>query len=186
MIKRLDKALIDGDTVYSVITGSAINSNGKGVSLTMPKADMQAETIRQAYHHAKRKPSEAFFVELHATGTPVGDPIEANIVGQVFSEDRESDRVLRWELISRANFWLTWFCRIGSVKSNIGHTEGCSFLASLIKVSLMLKHKEIIPNIRFNNPNPKIDFNKWLMKVQTEVCYSPYYFFHSLSDPPFS
>ena len=95
MIKRLDKALIDGDTVYSVITGSSINSNGKGVSLTMPKADMQAETIRQAYHHANRKPSDAFFVELHATGTPVGDPIEANIVGQVFSEDRKSDRVLR-------------------------------------------------------------------------------------------
>ena len=95
MIKRLDKALIDGDTVYSVITGSSINSNGKGVSLTMPKANMQAETIRQAYYHANRKPSEAFFVELHATGTPVGDPIEANIVGQVFSEDRKSDRVLR-------------------------------------------------------------------------------------------
>ncbi|KAF8800322.1 hypothetical protein BYT27DRAFT_6834852 [Phlegmacium glaucopus] len=153
MIKRLDKALTDGDTVYSVITGSAINSNGKGVSLTMPKASMQAETIRQAYAHANRKPSEAFFVELHATGTSVGDPIEANIVGQVFSEERESDRVLR----------------IGSVKSNIGHTEGCSFLASLIKVSLMLKHKEIIPNIRFNNPNPKIDFKKWLMRVQTEL-----------------
>ena len=95
MIKRLDKALKDGDTVYSVITGSSINSNGKGVSLTMPKADMQAETIREAYKHANRKPSEAFFVELHATGTPVGDPIEANIVGQVFSEDRKSDRVLR-------------------------------------------------------------------------------------------
>ena len=95
MIKRLDKALIDGDTVYSIITGSSINSNGKGVSLTMPNADMQAETIRQAYNQANRKPSEAFFVELHATGTPVGDPIEANIVGQVFSEDRKSDKVLR-------------------------------------------------------------------------------------------
>jgi len=95
IIKRLDKALIDGDTVYSVITGSSINSNGKGVSLTMPKADMQAQTIRQAYFQAKRKPSEAFFVELHATGTSVGDPIEANIAGQVFSEERKSDRVLR-------------------------------------------------------------------------------------------
>lgn len=95
LIKRLDKALTDGDTVYSVITGSAINSNGKGVSLTMPKAEMQAETIRQAYLNAKRKPSEAFFVELHATGTSVGDPIEANIVGQVFSEERQFDRVLR-------------------------------------------------------------------------------------------
>ena len=95
LIKRLDKALVDGDTVYSIITGSSINSNGKGVSLTMPKGNMQAETIREAYSHANRKPSEAFFVELHATGTAVGDPIEANAAGQVFSEDRKSDRVLR-------------------------------------------------------------------------------------------
>ena len=95
MIKRLDKALVDGDNVYAVITGSSINSNGKGVSLTMPKGDMQAETIRQAYAYANRKPSEAFFVELHATGTPVGDPIEANMAGRVFSEGRNSDRVLR-------------------------------------------------------------------------------------------
>jgi len=68
---------------------------------------------------------------------------------------------------------ISFFFRIGSVKANIGHAEGCSFLASLIKVSLMLKHKEIIPNIRFNKPNPKIDFKKWLMQVQTEVCNSP-------------
>ncbi|KAF9461490.1 hypothetical protein BDZ94DRAFT_1263481 [Collybia nuda] len=153
VVKRLDKALSDGDTVYSVITGSSINSNGKGVSLTMPKGEMQAKTIRQAYANAGRKPSDAFFVELHATGTPVGDPIEANTVGQIFSEERQADK----------------FLKIGSVKANIGHTEGCSFLASLIKVSLMLKHKEIIPNIRFNKPNPKIDFEKWLMKVQTEL-----------------
>ena len=95
LIKRLDKALVDGDTVYSVITGSSINSNGKGVSLTMPKGNMQAETIREAYSYANRKPSEAFFVELHATGTSVGDPIEANTVGQVFSEERDPEKVLR-------------------------------------------------------------------------------------------
>ena len=95
LIKRLDKALADGDTIYSVITGSSINSNGKGVSLTMPKGNMQAETIREAYNHANRKPSEAFFVELHATGTSVGDPIEANTVGQVFSAERDPEKILR-------------------------------------------------------------------------------------------
>jgi acyl transferase domain-containing protein len=100
VIKRLDKALRDGDNIYSIITGSSINSNGKGVSLTMPKGDMQAGTIREAYCHANRKPSDAFFVELHATGTPVGDPIEANMAGQVFSEGRNSDRVLRRESVS--------------------------------------------------------------------------------------
>lgn len=68
LIKRLDRALEDGDLLYSVIKGSAINANGKGKSLTMPEGDMQAETIKEAYRVAKRDPSEAFYVELHATG----------------------------------------------------------------------------------------------------------------------
>ena len=63
--------------------------------------------------------------------------------------------------------------RVGSVNANIGHAEGCSFMASLIKVSLMLHNKEIIPNIRFNNPNPKIDFVNGMMQVQTELEKSP-------------
>jgi acyl transferase domain-containing protein len=63
--------------------------------------------------------------------------------------------------------------RVGSVKSNIGHTEGCSFLASLIKVSLMLKRKEILPNIRYKTPNPKINFAKFMMEVQSEASACP-------------
>ncbi|KAH7909125.1 putative nonribosomal peptide synthetase [Hygrophoropsis aurantiaca] len=153
LIKRLDRAVHDGDAVYSVLTGSAINANGKGKSLTMPEGDMQAETIRHAYATAKRDPAEAFYIELHATGTKVGDPIEANAAGKVFSKDRPDRKTLR----------------VGSVKANIGHAEGCSFLASLIKVSLMLHHKEIVPNIRYTKPNPKIDFLSSKMKVQTEL-----------------
>ncbi|KAH7927995.1 putative nonribosomal peptide synthetase [Leucogyrophana mollusca] len=153
LIKRLDRAVHDGDAVYSVLTGSAINANGKGKSLTMPEGVMQAETIRDAYAAAKRDPAETFFVELHATGTKVGDPIEANAAAAVFSKDRPDGKTLR----------------VGSVKANIGHTEGCSFLASLIKVSLMLHRKEILPNIRFNEPNPKIDFVGLKMRVQTEL-----------------
>jgi acyl transferase domain-containing protein len=68
--------IAEGDYIYSIITGSSINSNGKGTSLTMPKGTMQVETITQAYLRANRKPSQAFFVELHATGTSVGDLIE--------------------------------------------------------------------------------------------------------------
>ncbi|KAI9458237.1 putative nonribosomal peptide synthetase, partial [Boletus coccyginus] len=153
LIKRLDLALADGDSVYSIIKGSAINANGKGKSLTMPEGDMQVETIKGAYRVAKRDPSEAFFVELHATGTKVGDPIETNAAGKVFSNGRDARKPLRF----------------GSVKSNIGHAEGCSFLASLVKVSLMLHHKEIIPNIRFTKANPKIDFPALKMQVQTEL-----------------
>ncbi|KIJ63457.1 polyketide synthetase [Hydnomerulius pinastri MD-312] len=153
LIKRLDRATQDGDSIYSVITGSAINANGKGKSLTMPEGDMQAETIKEAYRAAGRDPAEAFFVELHATGTKVGDPIETNAAGKVFSKGRDAQRTLR----------------VGSVKANIGHTEGCSFLASLVKVSMMLHHKEIIPNIRFTKANPKIDFPALKMQVQTEL-----------------
>ncbi|EMD32324.1 PKS/NRPS enzyme [Gelatoporia subvermispora B] len=153
LIKKLDDAIRDGDTIYSVIKGSAINANGKGKSLTMPEADRQGETIKTAYRHARRDPAEAFFVELHATGTLVGDPIEVNGAGKIFSQGRDQKKTLR----------------VGSVKGNIGHSEGCSFLASLIKVSLMLHNKEIIPNYRFNNPNPKIDFVKGKMRVQTEL-----------------
>ena len=153
LVKRLDLALRDGDHIYSVITGSAINANGKGRSLTTPEAEAQEMTVRAAYARANRSPAEAFYVELHATGTLVGDPIEVNGAGKVFSEGRDSERTLR----------------IGSVKGNLGHAEGCSFMASLIKVSLMLSNKEIIPNIRFHNPNPKIDFVGGMMKVQTEL-----------------
>lgn len=113
LIKRLDRALADGDSIYSVIKGSAINANGKGKSLTMPEGDMQAETIKEAYRVAKRDPSEAFFVELHATGkfsvtgsvscmvlipiigTKVGDPIETNAAGKVFSNGRDAQKPLR-------------------------------------------------------------------------------------------
>ncbi|KAH7890103.1 putative nonribosomal peptide synthetase [Phlebopus sp. FC_14] len=153
LIKRLDRATQDGDSIYSVITGSAINANGKGKSLTMPEGDMQAETIREAYRVAGRDPAEAFYVELHATGTKVGDPIETNAAGKVFSNGRDEQKKLR----------------VGSVKSNIGHAEGCSFLASLVKVSMMLHHKELIPNIRFTKANPKIDFPALKMQVQTEL-----------------
>ena len=153
LVKRLDLALKDGDHIYSVITGSAINANGKGKSLTMPEGEAQGMTIRAAYARANRNPADAFYVELHATGTLVGDPIEVNGAGKVFSKGRDPKKTLR----------------VGSVKASMGHAEGCSFMASLIKVSLMLHNKEIIPNIRFNKPNPKIDFVGGMMKVQTEL-----------------
>ncbi|KAI6098831.1 putative nonribosomal peptide synthetase [Pisolithus croceorrhizus] len=108
---------------------------GKG-SLTMPEGDMQAETIKEAYRVARRDPAETFFVELHATGTKVGDPIETNAAGKVFSKGRDGKKALR----------------VGSVKANIGHAEGCSFLASLVKKA-----------------NPRIDFPALKMKVQTEL-----------------
>ncbi|KAG6329538.1 hypothetical protein ID866_9551, partial [Astraeus odoratus] len=153
LIKRLDCAVRDGDVIYSVITGSAINFNGRGKGLTMPEGDMQAETIKEAYRVAGRDPADAFYVELHATGAKFGDTIETNAAGKVFSRGREGKKTLR----------------IGSVKANIGHAGGCSFLASLVKVSMMLHHKEIVPNICFQKANPNIDFPALKMQVQKEL-----------------
>jgi acyl transferase domain-containing protein len=106
-----------------------------------------------------RNPADAFYVELHATGTLVGDPIEVNGAGRVFSKGRDPKKTLR----------------VGSVKANMGHAEGCSFMASLIKVSLMIHNKEIIPNIRFNKPNPKIDFVGGMMRFRPSSRKSPRY-----------
>jgi len=113
LIKQLDLAVTNGDSIYSIIKGSAINANGKEKSLTMPKEDMQAETVKEAYRVTKRDPSEAFFVELHATGellmtdsvkcmvltatigTKVGDPIKTNAASKVFSKGRNAPKPLR-------------------------------------------------------------------------------------------
>ena len=114
---------------------------------------MQAEMIKEAYLVAGCDPAEAFYVELHATGTKVSDLIETNTAGKVFSKGRDANKTL---------------CA-SSVKANIGHAGGCSFLASLIKVLMMLHHKEIIPNIRFQKVNPKIDFPALKMQVKTEL-----------------
>ena len=119
----------------------------------MPEGDMQAETIKEAYLVAGHDPAEAFYIELHTTGTKAGNLIETNTAGKVFSKGRDANKTL---------------CS-SSVKANIGHAEGCSFLASLIEVSMMLHHKEIIPNICFQKANPKINFPDLKMQVQTEL-----------------
>lgn len=95
VIKRLDKATADKDHIYSIVTGSSINSNGRGIIMTAPEGDMQGEVIKEAYSLANRELSDAFFVELHVTGTPMGDPIEVNAVGKIFSVGRERNNLLR-------------------------------------------------------------------------------------------
>jgi acyl transferase domain-containing protein len=102
VIKRLDNATADKDHIYFIITGSSINSNGRGIILTAPEGDMQEEIIKQAYSLANRKLSDAFFVELHVTGTPTGDPIEVNAVGKIFSANRRRGDFLRYVSITLA------------------------------------------------------------------------------------
>ena len=121
--------------------------------MTVPYGPSQETLIRQALAKAEVKPNEISYVELHGTGTPLGDPIEAMALGSVLSEDRSLDNP----------------CLVGAAKSNIGHLESAAGIASLIKVALSLKHQQIPPSIHFNNPTPYIPFDKLPLRVQSSL-----------------
>jgi len=142
-LKRLADALADGDCIYAVIKGSAINNDGsKKVGYTAPSVDGQAEVIAMAHAVAEVEPETISYIEAHGTGTPVGDPIEIAALTQVFSLQTEKKG----------------FCAIGSVKTNLGHLDHAAGVTGLIKTVLALKHKLLPPSLHFFAPNPRIDF----------------------------
>ena len=155
VIKRSDLAQQDGDHLYATICGSAINSNGQGTSLTTPSAKQQQQVIQEAYQDANVKPQEAFYVELHGTGTKVGDRIEGNAAGEIFSKDRKFKDVGP--------------VRIGSIKTNLGHLEAAAGMASLIKVALMMDRGCLLPSVNFEHPNPAIQWKEHHLHFQTEI-----------------
>ncbi len=143
VLKRLEDALADGDTVHAVIRGWALNNDGSvKVGYTAPGVESQAEVISTAQVFADVKPDTVTYVEAHGTGTAIGDPIEVQALTRAFR--RETER--------------TGFCAIGSVKSNIGHLDAAAGVAGLIKTVQALKHREIPPSLHFGKPNPRIDF----------------------------
>ncbi|MGI2902881.1 SDR family oxidoreductase [Tolypothrix sp. VBCCA 56010] len=156
VLKRLEEALADGDRIYAVIKGSAINNDGSlKVGYTAPSVNGQAEVIAEAQAIAEFAPETITYVECHGTGTVLGDPIEVRALKKVFSAATNNKR----------------FCAIGSVKTNIGHLDRAAGIASLIKTVLALKHKQIPPSLHFEQPNPEIDFAN-----------SPFYVNTTLSD----
>ncbi|MDF5714252.1 MAG: SDR family NAD(P)-dependent oxidoreductase [Rhizonema sp. NSF051] len=156
VLKRLEEALADGDYIYAVIKGSAINNDGSlKVGYTAPSVDGQAEVIAQAQAIAEFAPETITYIECHGTGTVLGDPIEIRALKKVFSAGTNKKH----------------FCAIGSVKTNIGHLDRASGVTSLIKTVLALKHKQIPPSLHFEQPNPEIDFAN-----------SPFYVNTTLSD----
>ena len=142
VLKPLSDALADGDTVHCVILGGAINNDGGGTGLTVPDADAQREVIRSAWRRAGVGASEVQYVELHGTGTAVGDPIEAAALGGAMAEAEGRDG---------ADPLL-----VGSVKTNIGHLEGAAGIAGLLKVVLSLAHRELAPSLNFSTASPRI------------------------------
>jgi acyl transferase domain-containing protein/SAM-dependent methyltransferase len=149
-IKPLDAALRDGNPVRAVIKATATNSDGRTPGISYPSTESHEAMIRKAYASAGITDfSRTTFVECHGTGTPTGDPIEANAVARVFGGSERG-------------------VYIGSVKPNLGHSEGASGLTSLIKVVLALENRIIPPQIRFSSPNPNIPFEERNLKVPLE------------------
>lgn len=153
VLKPLPLALADGDPIYALIRGSAINQDGHTNGITVPRGDAQIALMRAAYRRAGVAPGEIQYVEAHGTGTPVGDPIEAHALGTVLSAGRPAG--------SR--------CVIGSVKTNIGHLEAGAGVAGLIKAALCLKHRQIPPHLHFQTPNPQIDFAALGLHIPTTL-----------------
>jgi amino acid adenylation domain-containing protein len=140
VLKRLSEAMADGDTIHAVIRGFALNNDGSAkVGFTAPSPEGQAEVIAAAMALAGVGPDDISYVEAHGTGTPLGDPIE--IAG--LSSAHGSGEPGR--------------CAVGSLKSNIGHTDTAAGVAGLIKTVLALKHRELPPSLHFTSPNPAID-----------------------------
>ncbi len=142
VLKRLEDAIRDKDPIYGVIKAAAVNNCGRSSRYRVPMAKAQAKVIEKALSQAQIDPRTITCLEAHGTGTELGDPIEVEGLVEVFRK-KTAD---------------TQFCSLGSVKSNIGHTEGAAGIASLTKVLLEMKHKTLVPTIHSEKPNPNIRF----------------------------
>ncbi|AKQ67307.1 Non-ribosomal peptide synthase [Myxococcus hansupus] len=143
VLRRLEDALADGDTIYAVVKGSAVNNDGaRKVGYLAPSVDGQADAVVEALNVSGVSADTIDYIECHGTGTPVGDPIEITALTQAFRTQTQK----------------SGFCRIGSVKTNIGHLDTAAGVASFIKVVQMLRHKQMAPTLHFEKPNPQIDF----------------------------
>ncbi|KDR63812.1 MULTISPECIES: non-ribosomal peptide synthetase/type I polyketide synthase [Streptomyces] len=156
-LKRLDEALADGDPVHAVILGSGVNQDGRTNGITVPSADAQISLVRRVCAEAGVTPGDLQYVEAHGTSTPVGDPIEANALAQVLAEGRAPGAA----------------CHVGSVKTNIGHTESAAGIAGLIKTALALKHRVIPPHINLDTVNPAIAYENAPFTIPTEAVSWP-------------
>ncbi|MBD3316152.1 MAG: hypothetical protein GF344_10215, partial [Chitinivibrionales bacterium] len=143
ILKRLSEAVIDGDNIYGVILGSALNHGGKTNGYSVPNPHAQASVISRALSEANTEPRHISYIEAHGTGTVLGDPIEIAALTKAFRKRTEDNG----------------FCMIGSAKSNIGHCESAAAIAGLTKVLLQIKHRRIVPSLHSERLNPHIDFD---------------------------
>ncbi|MET9819721.1 amino acid adenylation domain-containing protein [Streptomyces sp. NPDC006355] len=153
VLRRLSDALRDGDRVYALVRGSAVNNDGSDkVGFTAPSVTGQARVIAAAQASAGVEPDSIGYVEAHGTGTALGDPIEVQALQEVFGTGRRTEP-----------------CALGSVKTNIGHTDATAGVAGLIKAALSLHHAELVPSLHFERPNPELGLDQRLFHVNTKL-----------------
>ncbi|APB70029.1 KR domain-containing protein [Paenibacillus polymyxa] len=152
LLKPLNKAIVDGDHIYGVLKGTAVNHGGKTNGYTVPNPNAQAAVIKRAIRESEIHPQALSYIEAHGTGTSLGDPIEIAGLTKVF-KDYGTDR----------------HCSIGSVKSNIGHCESASGIAGLTKILLQMQHKKLAPSLHSQTLNPNINFDNTPFIVQQEL-----------------
>ena len=149
VLKRLSDAEADGDRIWGIIRGSALNQDGASAGLTVPSEEAQQQVIEDALHKAGVLPAQVDYVEAHGTGTPVGDPIELRALAAAYSKDRSAEQPLL----------------IGSVKTNFGHLEPAAGVAAVMKVLLSMNKGVIPKHLNFDNPTPAVDWDRLPLRV---------------------
>lgn len=152
LLKRLGDALTDGDRIYATIIATNVNQDGRTTGIMAPSVHSQKQMMLDSLSSCNLHPSQIGYVEAHGTGTQAGDAAEAQSLGEVYGKRGSVNG-----------------CTIGSVKTNIGHTESAAGIAGLIKASLAVYHAEIPPNLNYSKPNPEIDFASLGIRVPTEL-----------------
>ena len=158
VLKRLSEAEADGDRIWAVIRGAAVNHGGASVGLTVPNTPALEEVMKTALSDAGVSPLEMDYLEAHGTGTSVGDPIEIDAVAAVYGKGRTADCPLL----------------IGSVKTNIGHLESAAGVAGVIKAALVLNRGVIPKHLHFHNPNPSLDWDRLPLQVTSSMMDLPH------------
>jgi acyl transferase domain-containing protein/NADPH:quinone reductase-like Zn-dependent oxidoreductase/NAD(P)-dependent dehydrogenase (short-subunit alcohol dehydrogenase family) len=165
VLRPLAVAIARRDRIYAVISGTAVNQDGRTQGITLPNGTAQLMNVRAALADASIPAREVGYVEAHGTGTPVGDPVEAAALGAAFAEGRPAGQPFL----------------VGSVKANIGHLEAAAGVAGLIKAALAIRHRRIPASLNFDSPSPAIDFSRWQMMVPTEGCAWPGGYRHAVA-----
>ncbi|MBT2288312.1 SDR family NAD(P)-dependent oxidoreductase [Paenibacillus albidus] len=153
LLKPLSRAIADGDQIYGIVKGTAINHGGKTNGYTVPNPRAQTQVIEQAFKESGIDPRTVTYMEAHGTGTSLGDPIEITGLTKAFSVHTDDKQ----------------FCALGSVKSNVGHCESAAGIAGLTKILLQMKYRKLVPSLHAETLNPNIDFQSTPFIIQREL-----------------